>query len=143
QLITVRRIVDAISRTGIDPQLTHAFPDRADVARIAVCKALDAHVDARSTREITQAAKPLVKHIGSQKLRHNCNVIYILHRVKWLESATACRSALNVISVTYRAGNQGVLSTTSTSFFPRVADSRSISVQAVAAFSETRTPHNA
>ncbi len=91
QLITVRRIVDAISRTGIDPQLTHAFPDRADVARIAVCKALDAHVDARSTREITQAAKPLVKHIGSQKLRHNCNVIYILHRVKWLESAIVSR----------------------------------------------------
>jgi hypothetical protein len=93
QLITVRRIVDAISRTGIDPQLTHAFPDRADVARIAVCKALDTHVDARSTCEITQAAKPAVKHIGSQKLRHDGNVIYTLQHVKWLESASSGPSA--------------------------------------------------
>ena len=89
QLIAVRRIVDAISRTGIDPELAYAFPDRADVARIAVCKPLDAHVDARSTREISQAAEPLVKHIGSQELRHEGNVIYILQRVKWLEAANA------------------------------------------------------
>jgi hypothetical protein len=94
EFISARRIIDAISRTRIDPQLAHAFSDRADIARIAANKPFDAHVDTRSTREITQTAQtaqPVVKHIGSKKLRHNCIVIYKLQRVKRRKTAKSSR----------------------------------------------------
>jgi hypothetical protein len=85
QLISFRRLVHTIPRTCIDPQLTHAISNRADIAWIAVCKPPDAHVYARSTHEIAQAKQPVVKQVGSQKLRHGEKVIYKLHHVKWLE----------------------------------------------------------
>ena len=85
QLISFRREVHTTPRTCIDPQLTHAISNRADIAWIAFCKPPDAHVYARSTHEIAQAKQPVVKQVGSQKLRHAGKAIYKLHHVKWLD----------------------------------------------------------
>ena len=70
EVCAVGGVVNAISRTNIDPQLAHTLADRAHIAGIAIGKTPDAHIDPCATFEIAQTPQPNVKHIGPKKLRH-------------------------------------------------------------------------
>jgi hypothetical protein len=76
------RVIDAITRSIVDPHLVDAFTDRLHVSEAAKNKTPDACVNPRERLIVPQLDKPSREDFGLTNLDHLLTIVHVMILVK-------------------------------------------------------------